>query len=75
MASPVSFNIDLTLHETTRLAAVLDALGPQWDPTQIYTDEAQAHQMLYTHLDPDQQATYDLLIAHGALPDTPEVMT
>lgn len=75
MASPVSFNIDLTLHESTRLAAVLDALGPHWEPSQIYTDEAEAHRMLYTHLDPDQQAAYDLLIAHGALPDTPEAMT
>jgi hypothetical protein len=30
--------------------------------------------MLYTHLDPDQQAVYDLLIADGVLPETPEVI-
>jgi hypothetical protein len=28
--------------------------------------------MLYAHLDPEQQATYDALIAAGALPDTHE---
>jgi hypothetical protein len=73
VASLVPFTIDLTAHEDTRLAAVLDALGPYWDPTQIYTDEAEAHRMLYTQLDSDQQAAYDLLIADGVLPDTPEV--
>lgn len=71
MASLVPFTIDLTAHEGTRLAAVLDALGPHWDPIQIFTDEAQAHQMLYTQLDPDQQAVYDLLVADGVLPETP----
>jgi hypothetical protein len=70
VASLVQFNIDLTAHEGTRLAAVLNALGPHWDPTQIYTDEVEAHRMLYADLDSDQQAVYDLLIADGALPDT-----
>ena len=74
MASFAAFNIDLTAHEGTRLAAVLDALGPHWDPIQIFTDEAQAHRMLYTRLDPDQQAVYDLLVADGVLPKTPEVI-
>ena len=74
MATLVPFTIDLTAHEGTRLAAVLDALGPLWDPTEISTSEAQAHQMLYAHLDPEQQATYDVLIAAGALPDTREAM-
>jgi hypothetical protein len=31
--------------------------------------------MLYAHLDSDQQAAYDLLIADGVLPETPEVIT
>lgn len=75
MANLVPFTIDLTAHEGTRLAAVLDALGPHWDPTQIFTDEAEAHRMLYAHLDSDQQAAYDLLIADGVLPETPEVIT
>jgi hypothetical protein len=30
--------------------------------------------MLYADLDSDQQATYDALVAAGALPDTPEAM-
>ncbi len=74
MASLVPFTIDLTAHEGTRLAAVLDALGPHWDPIQIFTDEAEAHRMLYAALDSDQQAVYDLLIADGVLPDTSEVI-
>ena len=74
MANLVPFNIDLTVHEATRLAAVLDALSSHWDPIEIYTGEAEAHRMLYAHLDSDQQAAYDLLIADGVLPDTPEAM-
>ncbi|MGH3934671.1 MAG: DUF6400 family protein [Pseudonocardiaceae bacterium] len=74
MTSFVPFTIDLTAHEGTRLAAVLDAFGPHWDPIQVYHGEAQAHRMLYAHLDPDQQAIYDLLIADGVLPDSPGAM-
>ena len=72
MTSYVPFNIDLTMHEGVRLAAVLDALGPHWDPNEVYAGEAEAHRMLYAHLDPDQQAAYDLLIADGVLPTSPE---
>jgi hypothetical protein len=72
MATLVPFTIDLAAHEATRLAAVLDAIGPLWDPADIYAGEAEAHRLLYAHLDPEQQATYDLLIAAGALPDTRE---
>jgi hypothetical protein len=68
----VPFIIDLTTHEGTRLAAVLDSLGPHWDPAEIYAGETEAHRLLYSNLDPDQQAAYDVLIAAGALPDTPE---
>ncbi|MDQ3764766.1 MAG: DUF6400 family protein [Actinomycetota bacterium] len=74
MASLVPFTIDFTAHEGTRLAAVLDALGPHGDPTQIFTNEAEAHRILDTLLDPEQQATYDLLIADGVLPETPEAI-
>lgn len=72
MASLVPFTIDLTRHEGTRLAAVLDALGPDWDPAEIYAGEVEAARRLYADLDPNQQATYDVLIAAGALPDSPE---
>ncbi len=71
MATLVPFTIDLTAHEGTRLVTVLNTLGPLWDPAEIYAGEAQAQQMLYAHLDPEQQATYDLLLAAGALANTP----
>ncbi len=70
MSNLIPFHVDLTAHEGTRLAAVLDALGPHWDPTEIYTGETEAHRMLYSHLDADQQASYDVLVADGVLPDT-----
>lgn len=70
MANLVSFNLDFTAHEGARLAAVLDAMGTNWDPNQIYTDETEAQRMLYAHLDPDQQATFDLLVEKGVLPKT-----
>jgi hypothetical protein len=75
MASLVPFTIDLTAHEGTRLAAVLDALGPHWNPLDVYTGEAQAQHRLYVDLDANQQATYDLLVAAGVLPELAEVRT
>jgi hypothetical protein len=72
MANLVPFTIDLTAHESARLAAVLEALNPDWDPIEIYHGEAEARRMLYTNLDPDQQATYDVLIADGVLSEIPE---
>jgi hypothetical protein len=75
VTSLIPFTIDLTAHEGTRLAAVLDALGTHWDPIEVSTGEAQAHRMLYANLDSDQQAAHDLLVAAGVLPDTGEVTT
>jgi hypothetical protein len=72
MATLVPFTVDLTAHEGTRLAAVLDAIGPRWDPAEIYSGEAEAQRMLYAHLNPEQQATYDVLIAAGVLPNSRE---
>lgn len=69
MANLVDFDVDLAAHEGTRLAAVLAAMGPHWDPVNIYTGETEAQRMLYSGLDADQQATYDLLVAEGVLPD------
>ena len=68
----IPFTIDLTAHEGTRLAAVLDALGADWDPAEINHSETEAHRLLYADLDPNQQATYDVLIATGVLLDIPE---
>ncbi|HET9257167.1 MAG TPA: DUF6400 family protein [Pseudonocardiaceae bacterium] len=69
----IPFTVDLTTHEGARLAAVLDALGPDWDPTEIYTGEMEAARRLYSGLDADQRATYEVLIASGVFPDNPEV--
>jgi hypothetical protein len=75
VASLVPFTINLTTHEGTRLAAVLDALGPHWNPVEVYTGENQAYHRLYADLDADQQATYDLLVAAGVLPELVEART
>jgi hypothetical protein len=72
VAGLVPFTIDLTAHEGARLAAVLEALDPEWDPTAILTGETQARRRLYADLDPHQQATYDVLVGAGVLPDIPE---
>jgi hypothetical protein len=71
MANLVPFDVDLTAHEGTRLAAVLEAVGSDWDPAEIYVGETEAHRMLYSGLDPDQQSSYDLLVASGVLPAVP----
>lgn len=71
MPNLIPFHVDLTAHEGTRLAAVLDAVGPHWDPVEIYRSEAEARHLLYSHLDADQQHSYDMLVASGVLPDTP----
>jgi hypothetical protein len=75
VASLVPFTIDLTAHEGTRLAAVLDALGRHWNPLDVYTGEAQAHHRLYADLDADQQTTYDLLVAAEVLSELAEART
>lgn len=74
MADLVPFTIDLTAHEGVRLAAVLDALGPDWDPAEIFAGETEAYRLLYADLDPNQQATYDELVATGVLSDVSGAM-
>jgi hypothetical protein len=68
MPNLVSFDVDLTAHEGTRLAAVLEALGPDWDPAEVYQGEAEAYRMLYTGLDAGQRAIYHELVVNGVLP-------
>ncbi|MFN2494388.1 MAG: DUF6400 family protein [Pseudonocardiaceae bacterium] len=71
MPDLIPFDVDLTAHEGTRLAAVLGALGPHWDPMEVYRGEAEAHRLLYSNLDADQQDSYDVLVASGVLADSP----
>lgn len=64
----MDFVFDLTAHETTRLAAVLDALGDSYDPAEVAAGEDAAYLMLMADLDPWQIAIRDELIAAGVLP-------
>jgi hypothetical protein len=57
---------DLAAHEQRRLAAVL-AATPDLDPGAVLADEAEAHRMLYSGLDAEQQATYRMLVDAGVL--------
>ncbi|MCF3175984.1 hypothetical protein IPZ61_22035 [Streptomyces sioyaensis] len=59
---------DLTAHEARRRTEVVAALGDTWDPLAVMEGEADAHRLLYSDLDAEQQATYDMLIAAGVLP-------
>jgi hypothetical protein len=62
------FAHDLTLDEARRRAAVLAALGDDWDPVAVLAGEMRAETMLYSHLDDGQQRIYDDLVAAGVLP-------
>lgn len=66
--SPHDFAHDLTLDEARRRAAVLAALGHDWDPVAVLAEEMRAETMLYSHLDDEQQRIYDDLVAAGVLP-------
>jgi uncharacterized protein DUF6400 len=65
----VAFAYDLTLDEARRRAAVLEAIGDDWDPVEVLAQEDRAYAMLYSDLDDDQQRIYDDLVAAGVLPD------
>jgi Family of unknown function (DUF6400) len=65
----VAFAYDLTLDEARRRAAVLEAIGDDWDPLQVLAEEDRAYAMLYSGLDDKQQRLYDDLVTAGVLPD------
>ncbi len=65
----LAFAYDLTLDEARRRAAVLEAIGDDWDPVEVLAQEDRAYAMLYSDLDQDQQRIYDELVAAGVLPD------
>ncbi|SDG27681.1 hypothetical protein SAMN05421505_1037 [Sinosporangium album] len=64
----ILFEHDLTLDETRRRAAVMAAMGPDWDPIATLRAEEEAYNLLYSGLDADQRATYDMLVEAGVLP-------
>lgn len=61
-----TFAIDLAAHEQTRLAAVVAAM-PDLDPGAVLAAETEAHRLLYSGLDDEQQATYRMLVDAGVL--------
>ena len=65
----LAFAYDLTLDEARRRAAVVEAIGDDWDPVEVLAQEDRAYAMLYSDLDDDQQRIYDDLVAAGVLPD------
>jgi hypothetical protein len=65
----LDFSYDLTLDEARRRAAVLQAIGDDWDPIAVLAEEEKAYDMLYSDLDQDQQQLYDELVTAGVLPD------
>ncbi|MEU2062709.1 DUF6400 family protein [Streptomyces sp. NPDC013455] len=65
---PVEFTVDLTSHELTRRAHVMEALGAGWDPVAMMRGEEEAYDLLYSGLDEEQQRLYDTLVSAGVLP-------
>ena len=64
----LEFAYDLTLDETRRRSAVLEAIGDDWDPVAVLAEEQKAYDMLYSNLDDEQQRVYDELVRAGVLP-------
>ena len=65
----LDFAYDLTLDEVRRRSAVLEAIGPDWDPIRALADEEKAYAMLYSNLDAEQQRHYNALVSAGVLPE------
>jgi Family of unknown function (DUF6400) len=64
-----AYEYDLTLDEARRRAAVLEAIGGDWDPVHVLAEEERAWDLLYSGLDDDQQRIYNELVSAGVLPD------
>ncbi|MCV7302258.1 hypothetical protein H7J93_21765 [Mycobacterium barrassiae] len=69
MRADLEFAYDLTLDEARRRSAVVEAIGPDWDPVAVLAEEQRAEDMLYSNLDEEQQRIYDELVRAGVLPD------
>ena len=68
-ADHLAFAYDLTLDEARRRAAIVEAIGDDWDPVEVLDQEDRAYAMLYSNLDDDQQRIDDDLVTAGVLPD------
>jgi hypothetical protein len=65
----LDFAYDLTLDEARRRSAMVEAMGADWDPIEVLSEEEKAYDMLYSNLDEDQQRVYDELVRAGVLPE------
>lgn len=65
----LNFAYDLTLDEAHRRSAVLEAIGDDWDPVAVLSEEQKAYDMLYSNLDEGQQRVYEELVRAGVLPE------
>lgn len=65
----LDFAYDLTLDEARRRSAMFEAMGDDWDPIAVLSEEDQAYDMLYSNLDEEQQRVYDELVSAGVLPE------
>lgn len=64
----LNFAYDLTLDEARRRSAMVEAMGDDWDPIAVLSEEERAYDMLYSDLDDGQQRVYDELVRAGVLP-------
>ncbi|MEV5873559.1 DUF6400 family protein [Streptomyces sp. NPDC052101] len=69
--SAFDFTVDLSAHEMLRRTHVMAAVGPDWDPAAALRGEQEAHALLYSGLDAEQQRIYDELVAAGVLQPGP----
>ena len=67
-ANELKMSFDLTLDEARRRAAVLQAIGAQWDPAVALANELAAYDLLYSELYGPNQRIYDELVAAVVLP-------
>jgi hypothetical protein len=68
-ANELVMSFDLTVDEARRRAAVLQAIGAQWDPAVGLANELAAYGLFYWGLDDGpHQRIYDDLVAAGVLP-------
>lgn len=63
----MNYWLDLDAHELVRQAAMLEALGDLYDPTEIAEQEAEARALLYGNLSSAQASLRTQLIEAGVL--------
>ncbi|MFJ2598462.1 DUF6400 family protein [Streptomyces erythrochromogenes] len=62
------FTIDLTPQEALRRTQLTQTPDPHWNPIEVLHGEETAYNLLYSRLNPQQQALYNNLPTAGILP-------